>query len=339
MTAALSEVDADPRGAATPDDYAEQTGWRLHLGIARPTTAGEAVLDGSLRMKSQESVIVSPFGPAFDQTTDTRLATLSFTPRFRFGGAADGIAGLDYAYSDYDQVAWAGAGTVPRHRYDLKQHSLAGYAQAERPLSAATRLSAGARVQGSWFTGGDLLDPDAVVDFQGVPFDGHRESQRIADTQWAAHLGAEHRTGPRLAWFGRLGRSFRAPTVDERVLSSAAFDSFALATQTSWDAELGARWSDGRHAASVTAWQMNLRDELHFNAGTFLNENLPPTRRRRTGGKRARRPGAGAPARPERGVGPGAVPGRRQLRPRRALGGGLDRRSGAPLGKRWTTGS
>ena len=63
------------------------------------------------------------------------------------------------------------------------------------------------------------------------------------------------------------------------MLSSATFDSFALATQTSWDAEVGARWSAGRLTAQASAWRMNLRNELHFNAGTFLNENLPPTRR------------------------------------------------------------
>lgn len=277
VTAATSELATEPRGAATPNDYAAQVGHRTVLGMSRTLAGGgELVIDGGLRVKAQDSVIVSPFGPAFDTTTNTRLSTLSFTPRVRSGA---GIAGIDYIYSDYDQIARSGTGDDSLHRYDLKQHSLALYGQNTFSLRPATDLSAGVRIQQVRFVGGDVLNPGAVVTFLGVPFDGHRESERHGDTAWAAHLGLDHGLGGGLVAFGRLGRSFRAPTVDERVLSSASYNSFRLRTQTSWDAEAGLRWRSARVDAQASVWVMNARDELHFNAGTFLSENLDPTRR------------------------------------------------------------
>ena len=283
----------DPQGAATPTDFVDQAGFRSILGFSRILSSGaELVVDGGLRVKQQDSIVISPFGPDFDTNTNTRLATYSFTPRVRWepdgrpspagraSGAARGIAGLDYYYSDYNQLNRGENPQILIHRYDLKQHSLGVYGQSTRPIGATTDFSAGLRLQHVQFIGGDILNPAATIDFGGDPFDGHRESARFNDYQWAGHLGFEHgfSSGPVL--FGRLGRAFRMPTVDERVLSSAAYDSFALSTQTSWDAEMGTSWRVGSANLRLSAYQMLLENEIHFNADTFLNENLEPTKRR-----------------------------------------------------------
>ena len=277
VTAASSELADDPWSAATPNDYAEQDGLRTVAGFTRVLVqGGEIAVDAGLRVKAQDSIVISPFGTNFDTTTHTRLATISLTPRLRTGS---GIVGVDYFYSDYNQIAREGTASVPKHRYDLKQHSVALYGQNTFAVRPDTDVALGARVQHLRFTGGDELDPAAVVDFLGVPFDGHRESERFSDTEWAAHLGANYRLAGGWTLFGRVGRSFRVPTVDERVLSNDSYDSFALETQTSWDAEGGVRWRGAAMDAHASVWRMDLRNELHFDADSFLNENLDPTRR------------------------------------------------------------
>ncbi len=276
-------VNIAPRGATTPTDFADQLGNRAVLGLSKLLPGGgELAVDGGLRVKQQDSIVISASGPAFDQVTNTRLATYSFTPRVRWepeGSALRGITGLDYYYSDYNQVSRQGTGEVPVHRYDLKQHSLGVYGQGSMPIARATEGSAGLRLQYVSFTGGDIIDPDYVTSFGGDPFDGHRGSQRINQAQWAGHLGLERTLNPQTSVFGRLGRAFRMPTVDERVLSSATYDSFDLSTQVSWDAELGARRRIGNATVRGSAFVMQLKNEIVFNSTTFLNENIDPTQR------------------------------------------------------------
>lgn len=276
-------VNIGPRDATTPTDFADQLGNRAVLGLSKLLAGGgELAVDGGLRVKQQDSIVISASGPAFDQVTNTRLATYSFTPRVRWeaeGSSLRGILGLDYYYSDYNQVSRQGTGEVPVHRYDLKQHSLGVYGQGSMPIARATDGAAGLRLQHVRFTGGDIIDPDYVTSFGGDPFDGHRGSQRINQMQWAGHLGIERALNPQTTVFGRVGRAFRVPTVDERVLSSATYDSFDLNTQTSWDAELGARRRIGGATVRGSAFVMQLKDEIVFNSTTFLNENVDPTKR------------------------------------------------------------
>ena len=279
-----NRLATDPQGAATPTDFVDQAGVRTTLGFSRTLAGGqELVVDGGFRLKQQDSVVISPFGPAFDATTNTRLATYSFTPRVRWepdGRSPRGILGLDYYYSDYNQLSRGEDPHIFIHRYDLKQHSLGVYGQGDRPIDASTIVSSGLRLQGIQFIGGDILNPDATIDFGGDPFDGHRDSARFNEYQWAGHLGFDHTLAGGPVVFGRLGRAFRTPTVDERVAASADYSSFALSTQTSWDVEVGTRWRAGTANLRVSAYVMNLENEIHFNADTFLNDNLEPTQRR-----------------------------------------------------------
>ena len=285
VTATSSLLETDPHGATTPNDFADQKGFHAVTGVTRTLdNGGEGVIDAGYRTKTQHSIVISASGPAYDTTTDTQLGTVSFTPRVTYdrtvgGRAASLVGGLDLYYSDYHQTAYEGTKAMPKHQYDLKQSSLAAYGQRQFWVGAATEMSAGIRLQRIDFTGGDILDPTADVSFGGTPFDGHRESERLNDTQWAGNLGLDQHVSDRVTLFGRLGRSFRMPTVDERILSSATYDSFRMNAQTSWDAEAGARWSGDKVSYSVSAFQMTLRNEIHFNSTTFLNENMDPTRR------------------------------------------------------------
>ena len=284
VTTTSSEIAADRRGSSTPFDFADKQGVNLALGGTRMLSDGvELVLDGGVRRKLQQSAFFSSFGAAFNTYTETVLTTFSLTPRANvdhrlFGLQGKAIAGIDLQRSFYDSDRMVNDGDAPAHRYELGQTSVAGYLQETLALRADTDLSFGFRLQNATVTAEDRFDaaaPSTGSTVQGRPLDR-------SETNHAWHVGLEHRLDPSLALFGRAGRSFRMPNVDERV-GAAPFGvpvDFALRTQTSHDAEVGVRKRWGGFGLQVSAYAMELRDELHFDPTTFVNRNLDPTRRR-----------------------------------------------------------
>ena len=156
----------------------------------------------------------------------------------------------------------------------------AGYFHETLALLPTTDFAFGGRVQGNNTTARDKLDlaaPGALFpDPQGVPLDQ-------TETQYAWHLGLEHRLNANFALFGRAARSFRLPTVDERVgMAPSGFGiptNFDLKTQTSHDVEGGARLTYGAFTLQSSVYDMELTDELFFSPASFTNTNLDPTRR------------------------------------------------------------
>ncbi len=284
VTTTSSEIAADRRGSSTPFDFADKQGVNLALGGTRMLLDGvELVVDGGVRRKLQQSAFFSAFGAAFNTYTETVLTTFSLTPRANvdhrlFGLQGKAIAGIDLQRSFYDSDRMVNDGDAPAHRYELGQTSVAGYLQETLALRADTDLSFGVRLQNATVTAEDRFD--AAAPSTGSPVQG-RSFDR-SETNHAWHVGLEHRLDPSLALFGRAGRSFRMPNVDERV-GAAPFGvpvDFALRTQTSHDAEVGLRKRWGGFGLQVSAYAMELRDELHFDPTTFVNTNLDPTRRR-----------------------------------------------------------
>lgn len=283
VTTTSSEIAADRRGSSTPFDFADKQGVNLALGGTRMVADGvELVLDGGVRRKLQQSAFFSAFGAAFNTYTETVLTTFSLTPRANvdhriFGLQGKAIAGLDLQRSFYDSNRMVNDGDAPAHRYELGQTSVAAYMQETLALRADTDLSFGLRLQNATVTAEDRFDaaaPSTGSTLQGRPFDR-------SETNHAWHVGLEHRLDPSLALFGRAGRSFRMPNVDERV-GSAPFGTqvdFALKTQTSMDAEIGFRRRWGGFGLQVSGFAMELRDEIHYDPTSFINTNLDPTRR------------------------------------------------------------
>jgi iron complex outermembrane receptor protein len=99
--------------------------------------------------------------------------------------------------------------------------------------------------------------------------------------QHALHLGFEHRFSPMFAVFGRIGRSFRTPNVDERIGVNAFPVNFDLKTQTSLDIEGGMRGRIGALEWQSSVYEMKLDNEILFIPFPPIgaNINLDPTRR------------------------------------------------------------
>ena len=286
----VNELATNRRGTATPFDYANQQGASATSGFTKSLGNGvDLIVDGGVRTKKQQSGFfgTTPL-PSFASTyVDANLQTWSITPRVSiknviFGMPSSVLSGVDYYDATFHQDRSAFKGFAPYHMYDLAQQTLAGYWQQTVGLLSTTDFSYGARVQNINLTARDRFNAAApfAFDTQALPLDSN-------ETQYALHLGLEHRFNSAFSVFGRAARAFRTPDVDERVATGPSFDEFGvpisqtfkLKTQTSHDVEGGVRINSGPFQMQSSIYNMELENEIHFVPALFFNVNLDPTRR------------------------------------------------------------
>jgi iron complex outermembrane recepter protein len=290
LSSGINQVATDPRGAATPFDNARKQGFSATLGVTRVLAPGtELIVDGGVRQKNQQAEFFCTGCSDFDRGFKATLTTFSLTPRISsqhdLGGLPGKLlAGVDFYDSTFGSDRSLHLNDPPIHRYDLTQDTIAGYFQETIALQPTTDLALGARLQSNHTTARDRLDPTApgtgclfcTPDPQGLPLDKR-------ETQHALHVGLEHRFNEVFSAFGRAARSFRLPTVDERIgMAPSGFGiptNFNLKTQTSHDIEGGVRARYGAFSLQTSVYDMRLTDELFFSPATFTNVNLDPTRR------------------------------------------------------------
>jgi iron complex outermembrane receptor protein len=291
VTLTSSELETDRRGAATPFDFAEKKGINATTGVTHVLWTGtELILDGGVRNKKQRAGFFTPFA---ESGFLADLTTVSVTPRLlsehQLGNMPGKlITGIDVYHSIYGSDRSKSLGDPPIHRYDLQQTTAAGYFQETVRVRPDFDVAFGARIQRNSIRARDRLDPNApgfspltcfppfgcFGDTEGLPLDR-------SETQYAWHVGAEHRVTNQVAFFARAARSFRVPNVDERVgmAPSGTPTNFDLKTQTSHDVEAGIRTKTGPVEWQISAYLMDLNNELFFSPATFTNLNLDPTRR------------------------------------------------------------
>ncbi|MGL3109393.1 TonB-dependent receptor [Bradyrhizobium sp. BR 1432] len=288
----LDELATNRKGTSTPFNYANQQGFGATAGFTKTLVNGvDLIVDGGLRDKRQQSAFFSSPtpAPAFFTSTyvDADLTTWSITPRLSvksllLGMPSQLLTGIDYYDASFQQNRGAGQGLAAWHNYDLRQQTVAGYLQHTLGVTPTTDVSYGARVQTISLLARDNFDPAAPfnADIGALPLGSD-------ETQYALHLGAEHRLNDMVSLFGRAARAFRTPDVDERVSSGPSFDpffnplpqTFQLKTQTSQDVEAGLRIKGGGLQMQSSLYLMDLANEIHFNPILFYNTNLDPTRR------------------------------------------------------------
>src|SRR6266566_520064 len=286
----LNQLLTDRRGTSTPFDYANKQGANATAGFTKTLWNGaELIVDGGVRDKKQQAGFfgATPFPSFSSRYVDTTLQTWSLTPRLSvknpiFDLPSNILTGIDYYDATYHSERPEFKGFPPIHVYDLSQQTLAGYWQQTIGLLPTTDFSYGARVQNTSLSARDRFDPTApgAFDTQALPLNSN-------ETQYALHVGFEHRLNDVFSVFGRAARAFRTPDVDERVASGPAFDlnfnpipgNFTLKTQTSHDIEGGFRIKAGQFQMQSSIYNMDLVNEIHFDPVNFFNYNLDPTRR------------------------------------------------------------
>ena len=231
----IDELVTNRRGAATPFDYANQQGASATAGFTKTLWNGaELIVDGGVRKKDTQGAFfgtvpaASPL-PSFSSTyNDAALQTWSITPRLSvknsiFGLPSQILTGIDYYDATFNQERGAFRGLPATHTYDLSQQTVAGYWQQTLGLLPTTDFSYGARMQNTSLSARDRYDPNAPGCAAFFNCDAQASPLNSNETQYALHVGLEHRFNDVFSVFGRAARAFRTPTVDERVASGPAF--------------------------------------------------------------------------------------------------------------------
>jgi iron complex outermembrane receptor protein len=282
VTPGSSPLTQDPRAASTPTDFGDQQSLNLTLGGSRTLIAGiDLTVDGGIRQKEQQFAYAE-FGGSYNTV---KLTTASLTPRVDivydlFALPVSAIVGVDLYESFYDSYASAAQGDTANDHHILQQRTEAVYGQQTVKLRPDTDLAIGVRLQRADIAARERVDAaapgGAFLGLPGIPLN-------TVDNEYAAHLGLEHRLADGFAVFGRLAHSMRMPNIDDRNFVAAYPTNFALKTQTSFDAEIGARASLGRVDGQISTYTMQLRNEIDFdpgaNGGLGANVNFDPTRR------------------------------------------------------------
>jgi iron complex outermembrane receptor protein len=286
----LNELVTNRRGTSTPFDYGDQQTASATAGFTKTLMNGvDLIVDGGYRKRDTQSGFfgATPVISFASTYNDAAMQTWSITPRLSVKNVILGmpstiLTGIDYYDTTFREDRGAFKGVPPIHMYDISQQTLAGYWQQTVGLLPTTDFSYGARVQNTRVSARDRYDPTApfAFDAQATPLDS-------SETQYALHVGVEHRLTDTFSVFGRAARAFRTPNADERVLTGPSFDAFfnplpqnfQLKTQTSHDIEGGFRVKTNLFQVQTSVYAMDLENEIHFNPAFFYNLNLDPTRR------------------------------------------------------------
>lgn len=278
------QLQSDPRGATTPRDYSSRDAQNAAFTGRYAFDSFDVAADLSYRDTKRNAFFDNYFGP-FGQTSfiDTRGKVWAFTPRakmpFRFLGRDNTlIIGADLDYWNYLSLRATDIATLgtPVANIAATQRDRAIYAQNHTALGAATKLSLGVRAQRVEIAATDRANPAPNAS----------AAQSRAPRSWEAAL--RHNFNSSTSVYGRIGASFRVATVDELYNQFGACDPVTwvctstvtpLEPQTSRDREIGLEYKQRQGRLRASYYRMDLRNEIHFNALTFSNMNLSPTRR------------------------------------------------------------
>lgn len=271
-----NQLATDPRGATTPLDYGKRQSGHVSLGTSQQFEFGELAAELSYRDKKSQAYF--DYGIYGGSYLDTNLNRLSFSPRakipYQLGGIGNElVVGTDLANWDYDSIRSTSPASIstPTAHILTRQLDRAVYAQNTTSLGAATKLTLGGRIQHTDYQANDAVNPAAYA--------SGNQGRRVN----VYEFGLRHDLDPTLAVFGRIGSSFRMATVDETFdpYGGLSFDSriTLLQPQTSQDKEVGLDYKNGSSRMRATFYYMDLKNEIHYNAITYTNMNLSPTRR------------------------------------------------------------
>jgi iron complex outermembrane receptor protein len=279
-----AQLRTDPRGASTPNDYSSRDAKNAALSGRYEFGSFNVVADLSYRDTKRDSFFDNYFGvfgspPSF---IDTRGKVWAFNPRAKvpyqlLGRTNTLIAGMDVDFWNYLSVRSTSIATqdAPVANIAATQRDRAFYVQNHTALTDSTKLTLGMRAQ----------HVDVASNDRANPAPNASAAQSRDPRSWEAAL--RHSLDSATALYGKIGSSFRVATLDEMFNSCGVMDAFfncfstvtPLEPQTSRDREIGVEYKQQQGRLRASYYRMDLRNEIHFNALTFLNMNLSPTQR------------------------------------------------------------
>jgi iron complex outermembrane receptor protein len=258
-----AQIARNPQQAATPGDFGTLRSGYLNLGAETRLAAGELAANLGYREKDTDAsfFVTTPFR----NNVETTVRVWSFSPRFKLphglGGWANTLV-IGYDYEDWDFNGTAGPSIVGRP--ESTQRSSALYFQHTTAFSADTSLALSLREQQVKYAVSDSTNP--------LTADGRKHSL----TAW--EIAARQRLAGGVFAYGKVGRSFRVPNVNDNY--SLFFATVTLLEpQTSDDYEIGVDVQAGPGRYRFALYQSDIENEIFFDPLTFSNRNLQPTRR------------------------------------------------------------
>lgn len=281
LAASINQFESDPKGASTPNDWADEDTIFSTLGYSHSFNSTDSfIIDTSIRQKEQTSQFFTSFNSTY---TATDLDTWSITPRFNFRRnlfslPADWTLGSDIYHYDYtsNRSDLEQNENDPIHKLDVKQKSIALYAQGVVQLSSQTSMILGWRRQRVEQSASDIFNSSAP----GAGFGSEAPDFDQTDYENSYEMGFKHAFTDNWDIYARLGRSVRFGTVDELFELNDSFQQVfsPLDPQTSNDREIGVAFHNSTFESAISYFEQDITNEIRFNAATFQNVNLDDTK-------------------------------------------------------------
>jgi iron complex outermembrane receptor protein len=275
-----AQLESDPKGATTPDDYSDRDGARAALALSQGLGFGELAAELGYRDSTRTSFLKDYFfSGAFNTYTETRRRVWSFTPRVKIpyeglGNRHNLVLGIEADDWDYESRKAESAEALgdPDAYVVATQKNAAIYAQHNSAMGEDTKLTLGVRAQRVTTTAHDTESVQAYAS----------GSKTSTPTAW--EIGLRQKLPLDTAAYARVGQSFRIATFDEvySQFGGQAFDPLValLEPQTSRDREIGLEYRVRDLRVRGSAFWIDLENEIYFYFPAFSNINLPPTRRK-----------------------------------------------------------
>lgn len=253
-----AQLETDRRGATNPNDSSSLDDTRVTLGTTQ--RVGRVELAADLMHRERRSNTLQ-----FGGTNDINGRVTGLSPRVRIPFTAGPTLHSLVVGADWEQ--WNFNNRISSFAYfgTSIQESRALYFQDTIEFPTRTVVSLGGRVQG--------------VDTELTETQTTEQSRTVR----AGELALRQPIGMDWSVYGKIGRSFRLPVVDE--IRSFGFGlPNLLEPQTSRDSEIGLRYVTDGTRARIALFQSRLDNEIMFipfALGPFSgqNVNLPPTQR------------------------------------------------------------
>lgn len=283
----VDQITDDPIGTSTPNDWADQQGLQVFPTLrALVSDSLEVQVDGALRLKEQQYYVDQGFGYTSYTESESRGAALN--PRLNGLLTVAGIRqqwslGIDLETTRFERRNSLNEETfdTPIHDVDIEQETAALYLLDAISLGDNTVLTLGARHEWVGTDASDSYDGTAPTvpccgDAQAAPFELDQDVGIYS-------AGIRQWIGAPLSVFVNFERNARYATVDEFFeLDPANFFVSSLdplKVQTGKITSIGAQWQqDGQHS-TLTAWQGDFSNEIHYDPAAAENVNLDDTHR------------------------------------------------------------
>ena len=253
-----AQLTSDRRGATNPDDFSSLDDTRVTLGTTQRVGSTELAVDLTHRERKSRTF-------QFGGNNDINGRVTGISPRVRIPFAFGSVQNSLVLGGDWDR--WNFNNTISSFGYfgTSEQENAALYFQDTLEFPTRTIVSLGARTQ--------RVDTTLTET---------QTSQQVRTVN-ASELALRQAIRESWSIYGKIGRSFRLPVVDE--IRSFGFGlPNLLEPQTSRDGEIGMQFTQPGSRARLAVFQSRLENEIMFvpfalSAFSGQNVNLPPTRR------------------------------------------------------------